>query len=75
MAFNNSAYVCRLCGAKGQSKEDGDWSIQDVKTKFPLINGDSPTPQEIARVDIRREFIFEGLPGINRFNLCPLGLF
>ena len=64
----------RLCGAKGQAKENGDWSIQNRSTTYELI-GDLPTDEQIRRVEIQREFIFEGLPGINRFNLCPLGIF
>lgn len=32
----------------------------------------NPSPEQLAEFELRHEFIFGTLPGINQFNCCPL---
>lgn len=60
--FQPDQFVCRDCGA-------GPEEIQDLSKKRPLII--DCTKDELEDIGMIRDFVFEGLPGVSRFNFAP----
>ncbi len=65
--FNTSSFRCRFCLASGRSR-NGDDSIQELFRHRPLATSDSDAEQHFTRLS---NFIFDGLDGINRWNIAP----
>lgn len=72
ICFNNNAFVCRLCGARGTSVNPNICTIQDTDQLYSII--DEPVESVLAQLDLKHDFVFESLPNIHRFNCCPLDL-
>lgn len=84
--FKTDSYYCRKCGARGfekGSKRKGPKGkgskdkveanlndIQNLQIHRPLLS--HLPPEQFISHGIHREFIFDGLPGIDRWNLLPL---
>ena len=71
-SFANNAFICRLCGARGRSKADNDFDIQNLEYHHPMLK--EPTAEILDSLEVQHEFVFSVLPGINIFNCCPLDL-
>jgi hypothetical protein len=70
--FNNDAYVCRYCGAKGKRKRNNSGDVLEIQSlcqSFPLITEQGT--RTLEELGILREFVFDGLPGISRWNCAP----
>lgn len=67
ICFNNNSFYCRFCGWGGIER-DGIESIQNHDLNPALINDDSEAPHLID--NSKRGFVFNGLPGITRWNLA-----
>lgn len=62
--FNNYSFVCRFCSAKGNSRSDSD-DIQELFIRRRLISNSNETDH------FSTNFVFDGLDGINRWNVSP----
>src|SRR5699024_6114834 len=76
MSFQNTAFVCRFCGGNGKSKDNGTFSIQDDLEEFPVLaNDEDLTLQQRIDLTTDRQFIFDGIDGISRWNIAPCDIF
>lgn len=70
-SFRNTSFYCRFCGARGSSKDGGD-DTQELFKYRKMVDGATVTNLELQGVRPERgDFAFNGLHGINRWNIAP----
>jgi hypothetical protein len=70
--FSLDAFVCRFCGAKGRRKNGDDSEVLDIQSlcqSYPLISEQGA--HSLSELGIIHDFVFDGLPGITRWNCAP----
>lgn len=70
-SFKNDSFICRFCSARGNSKDGGD-DTQELFRRRKLVDGSTATDLQLLGIRPERgNFIFDGLDGINRWNVAP----
>lgn len=71
--FNNYSFVCRYCGSAAKVRDRAN-EINQLDRVYFLLDELEPGQSEAQdKLDygIMRDFVFDGLPKINRLTLCP----
>lgn len=68
-SFQNRSFVCRFCSAKGKSTNENETDIQNLFSRNQLLK--NPTPDEHGQAGVKSPFTFDGIGGLNRWNVSP----
>lgn len=68
-SFQNRAFVCRFCSAKGKAKNDTESDIQELFSRKKLIQ--NPREEEYSQIGVKSSFALDNIGGVNRWNVAP----
>lgn len=68
--FNSNSFICRYCHAFGNSKRNAVENTQNISIGMNLVTGQEDENFLSLGQHAVRTFPFEGLPGINKWNVA-----